>query len=53
MSSFIEGSRETLDGSYGAISENIVGDGAQKYYITTAIAYTNGHPHMGHAYEVA
>ncbi|MBV8970897.1 MAG: class I tRNA ligase family protein, partial [Sphingomonadaceae bacterium] len=22
------------------------------YYITTAIAYPNGKPHMGHAYEV-
>mmetsp|Transcript_52369 Transcript_52369/g.84751 ORF Transcript_52369/g.84751 Transcript_52369/m.84751 type:complete len:899 (+) Transcript_52369:23-2719(+) len=24
---------------------------AEKFYITTAINYTNGHPHMGHAYE--
>src|SRR6476646_12202245 len=24
----------------------------QKYYITTAIAYPNGAPHIGHAYEV-
>ena len=24
----------------------------RKYYITTAIAYPNGRPHMGHAYEV-
>ena len=23
----------------------------QNYYITTAIAYPNGAPHMGHAYE--
>lgn len=23
-----------------------------KYYITTAINYTNGAPHLGHAYEV-
>jgi glutathione S-transferase len=23
----------------------------EKYYITTAINYTNGNPHMGHAYE--
>ena len=22
-----------------------------KFYITTAIAYPNGRPHMGHAYE--
>ena len=25
--------------------------GAGKYYVTTAINYTNGYPHMGHAYE--
>lgn len=25
---------------------------SQQYYITTAINYTNGNPHMGHAYEV-
>ena len=24
---------------------------AQKYYITTAISYPNGAPHIGHAYE--
>mmetsp|Transcript_54949 Transcript_54949/g.112203 ORF Transcript_54949/g.112203 Transcript_54949/m.112203 type:complete len:903 (+) Transcript_54949:99-2807(+) len=24
---------------------------AEQYYITTAINYTNGNPHMGHAYE--
>src|SRR6266540_1330256 len=23
----------------------------ERYYITTAIAYPNGHPHIGHAYE--
>ena len=23
-----------------------------RYYITTAIAYPNGPPHIGHAYEV-
>src|SRR5690606_10853892 len=22
-----------------------------KFYLTTAISYTNGHPHIGHAYE--
>ena len=26
--------------------------GAKKYYITTAISYVNGAPHLGHAYEV-
>ncbi len=25
---------------------------AENYYVTTAIAYPNGRPHMGHAYEV-
>ncbi len=25
----------------------------EKYYVTTAIMYTNGNPHIGHAYEVA
>jgi methionyl-tRNA synthetase len=25
--------------------------GQQKFYITTAISYTNGPPHLGHAYE--
>ncbi len=24
---------------------------ASPFYLTTAIAYTNGKPHMGHAYE--
>lgn len=24
---------------------------SQKFYLTTAIAYLNGHPHLGHAYE--
>lgn len=27
--------------------------GSQRFYITTAINYTNGNPHMGHAYEVS
>ena len=25
---------------------------ADKFYITTAIAYPNGRPHMGHALEI-
>ena len=25
---------------------------ANPFYISTAISYTNGHPHIGHAYEV-
>lgn len=24
----------------------------QKFYLTTAIMYTNGLPHCGHAYEI-
>lgn len=36
---------------YGAISQSLPGCGPEKYYITTAIAYTNGYPHIGHAYE--
>jgi leucyl-tRNA synthetase len=44
------------DGSmidYGPSSCNFAGvEGvAETYYISTAIAYTNGYPHMGHAYE--
>jgi leucyl-tRNA synthetase len=37
--------------SYGCLSSNLPDHGAEKYYISTAIAYTNGFPHMGHAYE--
>jgi hypothetical protein len=37
---------------YGALASNLSGHGENKYYLTTAIAYTNGYPHMGHAYEV-
>lgn len=39
----------------GALSSNLPASqegGAPRYYLSTAIAYTNGHPHMGHAYEV-
>ena len=28
------------------------GGGSSSYYLTTALNYTNGQPHMGHAYEV-
>ena len=38
--------------SYGAASTNLAGHLSEKYYLTTAIAYTNGYPHIGHAYEV-
>jgi methionyl-tRNA synthetase len=39
--------------SYGALAKNLdlPNCKAETYYITTAIAYTNGYPHMGHAYE--
>ena len=39
--------------SYGALAKNLVESSSNPltYYITTAIAYTNGYPHMGHAYE--
>lgn len=37
--------------SYGAACRNLDGHGSDKYYLSTAIAYTNGYPHMGHAYE--
>ena len=36
---------------YGAAASNLPGHLKETYYITTAIAYTNGYPHMGHAYE--
>ena len=36
---------------YGAAAANLPGHSKETYYITTAIAYTNGYPHMGHAYE--
>jgi methionyl-tRNA synthetase len=37
--------------NYGALTDNLPGCGPETYYLTTAIAYTNGYPHMGHAYE--
>lgn len=36
---------------YGALANNLPDCSAEKYYLTTAIAYTNGYPHIGHAYE--
>lgn len=35
----------------GAAGRNLDGHGDRKFYLTTAIAYTNGYPHIGHAYE--
>lgn len=37
--------------NYGTAASNLPGHLGETYYITTAIAYTNGYPHMGHAYE--
>ena len=37
--------------AYGCLSDNLPDHTDEKYYISTAIAYTNGFPHMGHAYE--
>src|ERR1700681_994276 len=28
-----------------------IGSMSKRFYITTAIDYVNGHPHLGHAYE--
>jgi valyl-tRNA synthetase len=36
--------------NYGCLAENFT-IAKEKYLITTAIAYTNGYPHIGHAYE--
>lgn len=43
----------TYDASeFGALSNNLDDCNAvKKYYLTTAISYTNGDPHIGHAYE--
>lgn len=43
--------KDASDVSYGCLDKNLPGHREEKYYITTAIAYTNGFPHMGHAYE--
>jgi len=34
---------------YGALSENLYDciEQGRKFYLTTAIAYTNGYPHIG------
>ena len=36
---------------YGALANNLPDCSDEKFYLTTAIAYTNGYPHIGHAYE--
>lgn len=48
---FLKFDREQL--RFGAFARNFddLPEGSEKYYLTTAIAYTNGLPHVGHAYE--
>ena len=36
---------------YGCLSQNLKDHGTEPFYLSTAIAYTNGFPHIGHAYE--
>jgi methionyl-tRNA synthetase len=36
---------------FGALANNLPDCTEESYYITTAISYTNGNPHIGHAYE--
>ena len=42
-----------FESDLGAFAKSMGGDGDNKetFYITTAIAYMNGNPHIGHAYE--
>lgn len=44
-----EGELDETD--YGSLSQNLIDHGNTPFYLTTAIAYTNGLPHIGHAYE--
>jgi methionyl-tRNA synthetase len=43
--------KDTTFYNYGSLANNLPDHGSEKYFITTAIAYTNGLPHIGHAYE--
>ena len=36
---------------FGALAANLPDRSNRKFYLTTAIAYMNGYPHIGHAYE--
>lgn len=36
---------------YGSLCNNLSDHTDKTYYLTTAISYTNGNPHIGHAYE--
>ena len=56
MSSFSEADEGNVKESngLGALSCNLPevdAEGCETFYITTAIAYMNGYPHIGHAYE--
>lgn len=44
--------RDSASVNYGAIATNLEGHSSETFYLSTAIAYTNGYPHLGHAYEV-
>lgn len=37
--------------NYGALAKNLPNHRNDPFYVATAIAYTNGFPHIGHAYE--
>lgn len=54
MSGFVDSTIKPIvyeDKVYGALANNLPDHSDEKYYLTTAIAYTNGFPHIGHAYE--
>jgi methionyl-tRNA synthetase len=52
MSEFSEFERrEYHPNEYGALANTLPDCTEETYYVTTAIAYTNGNPHIGHAYE--
>ncbi|GIX64052.1 methionyl-tRNA synthetase [Babesia caballi] len=41
--------RNTASGELESVCGNLIG---QKFYVTTALSYTNGPPHIGHTYEI-
>jgi methionyl-tRNA synthetase len=48
MTAFVKGSSQSL-GTFGInLPESV---GAETFYLSTAISYMNGYPHIGHAYE--